>query len=140
MLFTEFKNRLAKYVFFNERTTTLPTVYTLVLGNCQNTPNVDAQSFEECGITEPSSGIGYERKTLTASSAEMTFDNGIVSNANTIEYGQSTGNWGVITHAVLLDAQGKPCLYSPLSTNVEVNTGDVFRILPGNARFGFGDM
>lgn len=129
MVFTTFSNKLANYVFLGERSVALPTEY--YLGLSTTTPNADGTN-----ITEPASDTGYSRKKMTALTDPS---NGTVSNSEAIEYGEATGEYGTITHAVFFDVSGNPCFASALALPVEINSGDVFRIKAGNASFGFGD-
>lgn len=129
MVFTDFSNKLAKYIFLGASDVQLPATY--YLGLSTTTPNADGTN-----ITEPTSESGYERKQMTGLSDPV---DGVVSNADVIEYVEATADYGTITHAVFFDEAGNPCFASELLMPVEVNTGDIFRIKAGNASFGFGD-
>lgn len=130
MVFTSFKNKLANIVFMHSTDVTLPTAY--YLGLSTTTPNADGT-----GITEPSSDTGYSRIKMTSFN---TPTDGIVTNTDIIDFGEAVGEYGMITHAVFFDGAGDPCFASELSSPVEVNIGDIFRIKSGNASLGFGGV
>lgn len=132
MVFTEFKNKLANSIFLGSTTVALPTAYYLALSTTE--PTLDGAN-----ITEPPTGSGYTRIKMDKTLLTEPVD-GVVSNVETIDYGEATSDWGEIIYAVFMDGEGTPCFASPMHSAVEVNAGDVFRIKAGNAAFGFGGV
>lgn len=84
-------------------------------------------------ITEPSGGA-YARK-LTAGADWNAAAAGAIANANALAFAQATGDWGTITHFVLVDAasNGNVLAWGALSVSKAITTGDT-------ASFAAGDL
>jgi len=56
---------------------------------------------------------------------------GSKSNANVIDFGTATANWGTITHVAIADAvsAGNGLFYGALTASKTVNNGDGFKFL-----------
>lgn len=87
---TYWLNLKSDYIYNINRTTSLPTTYTIGLST--TTPTVSGTN-----VTEPSGG-SYARITLSGLSASV---NGETTNSTKLEYQISTGSWGTITHYVI---------------------------------------
>lgn len=83
--------------YFGESTLTAPTIH---VGLSTTTPTDTGTN-----VTEPS-GNNYARVQTAASdwNAATSADPNLVDNANAITFGQASGSWGTVTHAVLFDA------------------------------------
>lgn len=82
------------------------------------------------GGTEVSGG-SYARVAFTNNSSNWPASSGQTkSNANIIDFGTATANWGTIVAAAEFDASsgGNMLLFGPLSTSRVVNNGDSFQI------------
>jgi hypothetical protein len=76
------------------------------------------------------SGGSYARQLagLTAGSG------GLSSNGADITFPQASANWGVITHAALMDAvtAGHVLMWTQLDASKTINTGDTFKFNAGD--------
>jgi hypothetical protein len=81
---------------------------------------------------EPSGG-SYAR--IETSNADWTpASDGVIRNADAIEFAPASAAWGTITHFVLYDAAvgGHPLAHGPLGIAQTVAAGDTVRFPPGD--------
>lgn len=91
---TYFLNTIAGNVFKSQTTPALPARF--YVGFSSTTPNLNGT-----GVTEPSTaGTGYTRVELTSLTAPS---NGMVTNANVIQWPEATAIWGTMTYLVVYD-------------------------------------
>lgn len=77
-------------------------------------------------------GGSYARVSYTNNVANWpAASGGSKSNANVIDFGTATANWGTITHVALADASsaGNGLFYGALTASKTVNNGDGFKFL-----------
>jgi hypothetical protein len=55
-------------------------------------------------LTNEASGTGYARIAITSLFGTFDTTTGIATNSSDVDFGVPAGNWGLITHAALLDA------------------------------------
>ena len=79
-------------------------------------------------------GSGYVRKAFTFGAPV----NGTASNDADIMFDAATANWPVVSHLAVYDALtgGTMLVHGALSSPVQVNDGDNFRIAAGNLVIG----
>lgn len=108
MVTTYFLNCIMGNVFQTETSPALPTSF--YMGLSTTTPAVGGT-----GVTEPS-GKGYARVKVSSLTAPT---NGVITNTADVEFNESTGDWGTITHFVIYDAAtgGNLLLYEALKTS-----------------------
>lgn len=94
MVTTYFLNCIMGNVFGSKTNPSLPS--TMYIGLSSSTPGVDGS-----GVTEPAGG-NYTR-VLFKNLSEPS--DGSISNAQDIEFPESTSDWGVITYYVIYDAK-----------------------------------
>lgn len=74
-----------------------PSTYYIALS--KTAPNADGT-----GVTEPS-GMGYARVSINKDAASFTTSaDGVVKNKIRLNFNESTGDWGNITHYAIYDA------------------------------------
>jgi len=80
-------------------------------------------------ITSEVSGGSYARELAGLSASS----DGVSANAGDITFTTATAEWGLITHAALLDAltAGNVIMHSALAASKQVDNGDTFKILAG---------
>ena len=80
-------------------------------------------------ITSEVTGGSYARELAGLSAAA----DGVSANAGDISFTTATAEWGLITHAALIDAitAGNVIMHSALAANKQVDIGDTFKILAG---------
>ena len=80
-------------------------------------------------ITSEVTGGSYARELAGLSASA----DGVSANAGDITFTTATAEWGLITHAALLDAitAGNVIMHSALAANKQVDDGDTFKILAG---------
>lgn len=113
---------------FGKASYTQPTIY---IGLSSSTPNDDGT-----GITEPSGG-GYARVS-TAAADWNAASAGLTDNANVIDFGTATGDWGsALTHWVAFDASsgGNVLCFGALSVLKTVYNGDPVKFPAGDLDF-----
>lgn len=128
MFTTYFKNLIMDNIFNgNPSSTDLPTEYYIGLSTTK--PTQDGTN-----INEPT-GNGYSRVKVETLSAS---NNGKVVNSNVIEFPQSSGSWGTVTHCVLYDGIGedaKVVWYKELSSPQSVGADNVLAFKPESLWF-----
>lgn len=85
----------------------------------------------EAGGGTEVSGFAYARTAVTFGAPS----DGSGSNTGIVTFPQASGgNWGLITHAALMDAAtvGNFLMYSPLTSSVTVNDGDTLTFQVGS--------
>lgn len=119
---TYFLNCVAGNVFGSQTAPALPTSYYLGLSTTQ--PNLDGS-----GVTEPKELAGYARVKLDCLSVPKE---GVITNTETIDFNESTADWGTITHFVVFDSpdvnSGHLLMYGNLSTARTVETATIMTI------------
>ncbi len=97
---------------------TMPTAYVAL---CIATPDDTSTGST---ITEPSGG-SYAR-IATAGSDWNASSGGSITNANAVTFATATGDWGAITHFVLVDAltTGNVLCWGALSVTKTILNGD----------------
>lgn len=128
MFTTYFKNLIMDNIFNgNPSSTDLPTEYYIGLSTTE--PTQDGTN-----INEPT-GNGYSRVKVETLSAS---NNGKVVNSNVIEFPQSSGSWGTVTHCVLydgIDEDAKVVWYKELSSPQSVGADNVLAFKPESLWF-----
>jgi hypothetical protein len=93
------------------------------------------------GGTEVTIGVGsYARVSVTNNSSNWPNSSGQTkSNANAINWGTATGNWGTIVAIAEYDAStgGNLITFASLATAVTVNTGQPFQVPANGAVFNW---
>ena len=116
-----FLNLVAGNIFRSDTDPAIPTKY--YLGLSTTTPTITGT-----GVKEPSASAHYARVEIDAFTEPVS---GVVKNKNLLEFNESTGNWGLITHYVVYDALtgGNLLMYSALTNpkTIEVDTIAIFR-------------
>lgn len=123
---TYFLNLVAGNVFGTKNTPKIPTTY--YIGLSTTAPGIDGTN-----VTEPSASYGYRRIQLTSMSAPA---NGIISNTATIDFPESTGRWGVVTHFVIYESAsgGQLLMYGPLTNPRTVEAATLFAFKTGSLK------
>lgn len=105
MITTYFLNCVMGNVFGTKEEPGLPDTYYVGLSSSE--PSVDGS-----GVTEPAGG-GYARVELSSLSVP---DAGTITNTASVEFEESTQDWGTMTHYVVYDAPegGNLLLYNAL--------------------------
>ena len=80
-------------------------------------------------ITSEVTGGSYARELAGLSASA----DGVSANAGDISFTTATAEWGLVTHAALIDAitAGNVIMHSTLAANKQVDIGDTFKILAG---------
>ena len=120
---TYYLNCVSGNVFGTKTSPALPTSY--YIGLSTTGPNAEGS-----GVNAPSAGAGYARVALTGLS-EPT--NGVVTNSAAINFNESTGSWGTITHFVIYDAasEGNLLMYGELPNPRSVESATIMTIKEG---------
>lgn len=118
-----FMNCVAGNVFRTKTSPAIPTKY--YIGLSKTAPSVSGTN-----VTEPS-GLNYSRVDI--SSLLGAPSNGVVKNTSSIEFPESSGAWGVITHFVVYDAQtgGNLLMYGALTASRTVEESTIMIIRTG---------
>lgn len=96
MISTYMKNKIQDYLFTGV-TFTPPAKYYIALS--KTAPNAAGSN-----VTEPVN-MGYSRVGIDKNTASFTTSSdGVVKNKIRLNYGESTGDWGNITHYAVFDA------------------------------------
>jgi hypothetical protein len=98
----------------------IPTTYYVGLSTTE--PSIDGT-----GATEPGSSTGYARVKLTDLSTPA---NGVVTNSSTLDFPESTGSWGTITHYVIYNALtgGTLLMYGKINPSRAVEEGTTISV------------
>jgi hypothetical protein len=80
---------------------------------------------------EIGSGIGYSRVNITTAMAAANATTGQALNEDVVSVGPATADWGVITHAALIDSAtlgaGNVLMFAALDSSRDIQNGDVFQ-------------
>ncbi len=118
-----FANVVAGVVFGTKTTPKLPDAYYIGLSTTE--PNIDGT-----GVSEPASGTGYARVHLNNLTTPV---NGWITNSSSVDFDESTSNWGIVSHFVVYDSgtlgEGNLLIYGALTAkrSVEANTIMTFK-------------
>lgn len=79
-------------------------------------------------------GGGYARQVVSFSAPSQQGDRGTITNANSIEFAQATGDWGEIAYFGIRDAKegGNLLVYGTFNKPQTVNEGTQFAIKQGD--------
>ena len=120
-----FLDCVAGNVFQTKISPAIPTEYFLGL-------STTAPNLEGGGVSEPAVEAGYARVKLTSLSEP---EDGVVTNTQTIDFAESTGDWGTVTYFVVYDAAeantGNLLMYGELTTPRTVETATILSIKAG---------
>lgn len=121
---TYFLNLVAGNVMNTQTSPSIPSKYYLGLSST-------APSLDGTGVTEPATSAGYSRVALENLSTPTS---GVITNTDTIDFTESTADWGVMTHFVIYDAEtgGNLLMYGTLSTSRTVESGSIMTIKAGS--------
>lgn len=124
-----FLNLIAGNVMHSPSTVALPAMYYVALSTTVPTDN-DGTGFAEV------SGGAYTRGSFGTGS---TPNNGLVTNANDVEYPECTANWGGIKAFGLYDAAtgGHLLTWDRLKNEQSVVVGNQVRFKPGALKITF---
>lgn len=119
---TYFLNCVAGNLFKTKTSPALPTGYYIGL-------STTAPAVGGSGVTEPT-GKGYKRIQLTGLSAPT---DGVITNTTNIDFDESTGSWGTVTHFVIYDSLtgGNLLMYGELSTPRVIENATIMTIKNG---------
>lgn len=102
---------------------TMPTVYLALF----TADPGEAGSF----TAEVAGSIGYTRVNVTDAMAAANSTTGQAVNEDVISVGPATADWGVITHAALVDSNtigaGNVLMSAALNSSRNIQNGDVFQ-------------
>lgn len=119
---TYYLNLVAGNVFGTKADPAIPAKY--YLGLSTTVPSVDGSN-----VHEPSGSAGYARVELTGLTEPTS---GVVSNGQAINFNESTGAWGTVTHFLVYDAEavntGNLLMYGELTTPRTVETATIMTI------------
>ena len=89
----------------------------------------------DAGTGTEVSGGSYARTAVTMGAPT----NGSGTNSADVQFPQSTADWGTVTHIGIWDAttSGNMLFHTPLDTNKNITTGDVFKIAAGSLTVTF---
>lgn len=122
---TYFLNCAAGNLFGTKTTPAIPDAY--YIGLSTSAPNINGTN-----VSEPSTSAGYARVELTTLSEPAS---GVVTNAQAINFNESTASWGTITHFVIYDSptvgSGNLLMYGTLSTPRSVEAATIMTIKEG---------
>lgn len=94
---TYFNNLILNHTFGVSQTpNVLPTSYWIGLSS--TTPTVAGGN-----TTEPNTAAGYSRVKISGALSGAT--GGVLKNSGVVEFSESTGAWGVVTHVCVWDAK-----------------------------------
>lgn len=79
-------------------------------------------------------GGGYTRQVVSFNAPSQQGDSGTITNANTIEFSQATGDWGEFAYFGVRDAKdgGNLLVYGTFNKPQTVNEGTQFAIKQGD--------
>ena len=122
---TYFLNLVSGNVFGTKQTPALPAAY--YIGLSTTSPNLTGT-----GDNEPSTDAGYKRVKLTSLSEPV---DGTITNESTVNFDESTADWGTITHYTIYDSgtvgEGNLLMYGELSTPRSVETATIMTFKEG---------
>ena len=120
-----FLDCVAGNVFGTKLTPAIPTKY--YIGLSTQEPQLNGS-----GANEPSTDFNYARVELTSLSDPV---DGVVTNNTAINFNESSGNWGLVTHFVIFDSdevgEGNLLMFGALSTPRSVETATIMTIKEG---------
>lgn len=118
-----FRNLVAGNVFGTKKDPAIPAKYYLGL-------STTAPTTTGTNVTEPT-GNGYARVELKSLSAPSS---GTVSNTAAIDFPESTGSWGTVTHYLIYDAltAGNLLIYGALTNSRNIETATIMTVKANN--------
>lgn len=114
------ENELLDHVFGNSAYSAPATIY---VGLSTTTPADDGTN-----VTEPSGAAAYARVAVTNNGTKWpAASGGAKANGEAITFPTATGDWGTVTHFILMDADtnGNMLGWGELTASREIITGDV---------------
>lgn len=121
-------NALLSWVFGQQSLTSIGTLYFALYTSAPTNAG---------GGTEVSGG-SYARVSVTNNTTNFPNASSQQSkNANLIDFGTASANWGTIVAVGVFDAStsGNLLYWGPLTVNKTINSGDSFKIAANNATF-----
>lgn len=117
---TYFLNLIAGNLFKTKTDPDIPNE--LWIGLSTTTPTINGDN-----VSEPDGSVGYSRVKLDMLSQPTA---GVVTNTKNIDFNESTGSWGVVTHFLIFDAKndGHLLQFGSLSTPRTVETATIMTI------------
>jgi hypothetical protein len=102
---------------------TMPTVYLALF---------TADPGEAGSLTaEVGSGVGYSRVNVTSAMGAANATTGQSLNTSVLSVGPASADWGVITHAALIDSNtlgsGNVLMSAALNSSRNIQSGDIFQ-------------
>lgn len=95
----------------------------------------------EAGSTaaEIPAGRGYTRQNFTTVAGATDINTGIAQNTTAFSFGPATDDWGIVTHAAVMDAAtgGNMLLYGPLAEPKPFSSGDSTQYPAGGYTIAF---
>ena len=121
---TYFLNLVAGNIMKTKTTPAIPGK--MYLGLSRTAPTLEGRN-----VSEPATSAGYARVELTNLSEPAK---GVVTNQTSIDFNESTAEWGIVTHFVIFDAEsgGNLLMYGELSTSRSVETATIMTIKAGS--------
>lgn len=135
------ENKLVDHLF---RGTAYTAPATIAIALCTAAPD---DTSTGATITEVPNSGSYARQTLNPSTtnwrdtaggtaATSSGTTGTTANNATITFPTATGNWGTVTHVVIVDSAtwgaGNVLFWAALSASQAINTGGTFSFSAGN--------
>ena len=119
------ENELYDHVLRNAAYTSLTNLYV----------SLHTADPTDAGTGTEVSGGSYARTAVTMGAPT----NGSGTNSADVQFPQSTADWGTVTHIGIWDATtaGNMLFHTPLDTNKNITTGDVFKIAAGSLTITF---
>lgn len=113
-------------ILFNGETYSIPNVYMALF--------TDGTGLSTGQLTGELSGDNYGRVNITANGGFTVPSEGTTRNAALLEFPTASENWGVVTHAAIVDAatEGNVIAYGELAEPQPVYKGVNFQFAPEN--------
>lgn len=135
MITTFWANRIQDLIYGRVETPSLPTTYHLSVS--VSTPTVSGTGF-----IEPSAVADFARVPIINDKVRFsTSSSGTVTNNVELDFNESTGNWGTITHAGLFDSAtgGNLLDFGQLQVSRTVEAGTVLVVRANQLQITLGN-
>ena len=121
---TYFLDLVAGNVFRTKEVPPIPSSFYVGLSSTE--PNLDGT-----GVTEPPASAGYARVELTVMSEPTS---GAITNDQSIDFDESTADWGTMSHYTIFDSQeeGNLLMFGNLSAVRTVEKDTIMTLKPGS--------